>query len=257
MVQFMTSMMLLISILCTAQALRISGRFSLHMKASSGSITPYNIRQVDGETEYLRRTSDFLSKNLYAEKIPEGQRKELRNLEFQDLSVRYGQTMGKKKFPSCLFLAIEDQEIIGCIGCDCQALNRTRKRFKSIKTNGSSSTSPFDDGAEEVACVMANLAVRRNRRGQGIAKQLIEAAENSVKGWGYEYLYLLVDSENVPAQNLYKKMGYSLVFKQEDATCVVSGPVSLKTQDCVNWCMRKSLKSSNIFNTFFAAFGKK
>jgi len=220
-----------------------------------------SIQQVGGEPEVLRRAADFLSRNMYTEAIPEGQRRELRNLEFQDLQARYGQLVGRRPFPSSLLLSLQDQEIVGCVGCDCQVLSVGKKRFWAVKPDKSNLPFPGDDGsAEEMACVMSNLAVRRNRRGQGIAKTLVVAAEQNAREWGFDYMYLLVDSENVPAQKLYKKMGYSLFFKQEDATCVASGPVGLKTQDCVNLCMRKKIRGdafTNAISSLFSAFGGK
>jgi hypothetical protein len=37
--------------------------------------------------------------------------------------------------------------------------------------------------------------------------------------------------------------GYKPIFRDEDATCVAYGTYSLKTQDCVNVCMKKDLKA--------------
>lgn len=205
------------------------------------SSLPFDVEVVNGEPEVLRRTADFLSRAMYETQMPEGQRKELRRLEFQDLQQRYGATVGRRKYPSVLLLSLQDQDIVGCVGLDCQVLNNEKKRFTAIKQDRPNSLYPFleANGVEEIVCVMANLAVRRSSRGRGVAKKLILSAENNARESGFEYVYLLVDSENLPAQKLYKKMGYSMVFRQEDATCVVSGPIGLKTQECVNLCMRK------------------
>jgi hypothetical protein len=83
-------------------------------------------------------------------------------------------------------------------------------------------------------------------------------------------IYLLVDSRNTPAQSLYKKQGYKLEFVDEAATCVVSGPYNLRTEDCVNYCFKKTLSGarvaggsnsgggSNPFGSLFGSlFGKK
>ena len=233
------------------------------LRMSGGPDAELRIKQSNGEPEVLRRAADFLSRSMYPEQIPEGQRKELRNLEFQDLQNRYGQVVGRRLFPSSLILTLEDQDIVGCVGCDVQVLSLEKKRFAPIKQD--KSNLPFAAANEETAFVMANLAVRRNRRGRGIAKNLIAAAEQNARDWGFSQVHLLVDSENLPAQKLYRKLGYSLLFKQEDATCVASGPVGLKTQDCVNLCMRKSVKKNssgglpfaNALSDFFSAFGGK
>lgn len=235
-------LLLLFLVVCSVSAFQQSAALRLRWQALGASAAV----NVDGNNEVLRRTSDFLSKNLYEERIPEGQRRELRNLEFQDLQGRYGPTMGRRRYPSCLLLVFEDQDIIGSVGCDVQLLDLERKRFKTIKSPGSAA---FDQGEGAMeAPVMANLAVRRNRRGQGIAKELVQAAEEAVAGWGasapgvqgtYEYLYLLVDKENVPAQRLYRKMGYKVVYEAPGTCVVAGGTVGLRTEDCVNICMRK------------------
>ena len=83
--------------------------------------------------------------------------------------------------------------------------------------------------------VLANLAVRTDRRKRGIAKQLMAAAEAFVKDEAAAAglppaIHLLVDSANAPAQALYKKLGYKTLFVDEAATCVVAGEYNLKTE---------------------------
>lgn len=135
------------------------------------------IAKVDPEKEYLRRIADFLTRNLYADEMPLGQRKQLRELEFQDLDKRYGQRMGRRKFPSAMVLAVEDQDIVGTSGIDCQVLNLAQKRFREIKPGGTDALYPFlnEEGQEEVVSVVANVAVRRNMRGRGIARKMLGA----------------------------------------------------------------------------------
>jgi hypothetical protein len=42
-----------------------------------------------------------------------GQAKELTRLELNDLRDRYGPLVGKRKYPSMLLVAVEDEEFIG------------------------------------------------------------------------------------------------------------------------------------------------
>lgn len=70
--------------------------------------------------------------------------------------------------------------------------------------------SKSDDSFEEnqkYAVVLANLVVRADRRKQGLAKILMKACEDTVISWGYNEIYLQVDSRNVAAQKLYKNLG--------------------------------------------------
>eukprot|EP00472_Partenskyella_glossopodia_P006771 CAMPEP_0197540338 /NCGR_PEP_ID=MMETSP1318-20131121/65467_1 /TAXON_ID=552666 /ORGANISM="Partenskyella glossopodia, Strain RCC365" /LENGTH=413 /DNA_ID=CAMNT_0043099287 /DNA_START=59 /DNA_END=1297 /DNA_ORIENTATION=+ len=57
----------------------------------------------------------------------------------------------------------------------------------------------------------STLAVSKDCRRQGIAKQLMNASEKLAARWGQEYLYLHVLKPNIDAQLLYFKCGYELV----------------------------------------------
>jgi ribosomal protein S18 acetylase RimI-like enzyme len=53
-----------------------------------------------------------------------------------------------------------------------------------------------------------NLAVHPQWRQRGVAKQLLVAAEQTVKQWGFSRLYIHVLEDNQPARNLYDRLGY-------------------------------------------------
>jgi GNAT superfamily N-acetyltransferase len=190
----------------------------------------------------IRHTAEFLTYAMY-DNIPRGQRRELLELESKDLRNRYEEKVGGGRLPSALILAKEDQEIVGCVGLDCQVKNKKKDRFRDFN-NGDSLVDFLDrSNSEEICVVLANLAVRRDRRGRGLARNLLAFAEEQTKAWGYSDLYLLVDSENTPAQKLYRSSGFKEIFRDPTATCVVYGNNALKTEECINVCFRKSLKS--------------
>jgi len=204
--------------------------------ASSSTLT---IRQA--EPKELPRCALLLAQAMYAPQT-RGQTNELTRLELKDLEARYGETMGRRKYPACLLVAEEDQEFVGTVGLDCQYLSLQDKKLKPFKPQRADA----DKGDNEIAIVLANLVVRPDRRKKGIAKKLMTAAEAYVReeaaAAGLQpAIHLLVDSENAPAQALYKKLGYKLLFTDEFATCVVAGEYNLKTQDCVNYCFKKTL----------------
>ena len=110
--------------------------------------------------------------------------------------------------------------------------------------------------------MLANLAVRKDRRGRGLARNLLAFAEEQTLAWGYQDLYLLVNSMNAPAQALYKSSDFKEMFRNEYATCVVFSNNSLKTEGCTNVCYRKKLQANSDYerglNNFFNdLFGKK
>lgn len=55
-----------------------------------------------------------------------------------------------------------------------------------------------------------NLAVHPQWRRKGVAKQLLLAAEQTVKQWGFSRLYMHVLEDNQPARSLYHDIGYHL-----------------------------------------------
>ena len=66
----------------------------------------------------------------------------------------------------------------------------------------------LDCGGPVAQCLMSGLIVRPRWRRQGIARQLVEAAEEQTRSWGYSELLLNVQHSNTPARSLYYSMGY-------------------------------------------------
>ena len=226
---------------------RNSRRFALSMlfgrKSPPSAVASEIVIGSAEERMDIRRAADFLTTAMYDE-MPRNQRKELFELEVKDLTNRYGETVGGR-LPSTLILAKEDSEILGSVGLDCQVRHKELNRFRDLSKT-ESLVDFLDRGSrEEINVVLANLAVRRDRRGQGLARNLLSFAEEQTKLWGYDYLYLLVDSTNEPAQRLYKSAGYKVLFQDNSATCVVSGKTQLQTINCVNVCYSKRVISGN------------
>ena len=61
------------------------------------------------------------------------------------------------------------------VGLDCQYFDRETQKFRQIKANKAV------DPNREIIAVLSNLAVRRDRRKQKIAKKLMIACENYIK----------------------------------------------------------------------------
>ena len=211
----------------------------------------------------INNVAKFLSVSMYADNpIPLAQQKELYRLEFQDLKSRYSSLSAVRGYYSSLLLAEIEGEIVGAVGLDCQILNRDLNKFSKLTVN---SLAYLDSESEEIVIVLANLAVRSDQRRRGIGKLLLQNCETYAKSYistsnqepiDNKSIYLTVDSENQKAIKLYKQNGYKVVFEDENATCVVSGEFSLKTKDCINLCLKKSVGSNNgnILQSIFRIF---
>ena len=58
---------------------------------------------------------------------------------------------------------------------------------------------------------ISNLAVSRNFRRQGVARDLLLDCERLTQAWGYTELYLHVMGNNERGRKLYEKLGYDVV----------------------------------------------
>jgi ribosomal protein S18 acetylase RimI-like enzyme len=63
---------------------------------------------------------------------------------------------------------------------------------------------------------IGNLIVSPPSRRKRIAEKLIRIALKVTEKWGYEYLWLAVDIDNIKALNLYLKMGFEIVLDERD-----------------------------------------
>jgi ribosomal protein S18 acetylase RimI-like enzyme len=102
--------------------------------------------------------------------------------------------------------------------------------------------------------VMSNLAVAKSYRRRGLAERLVQSAEKIVRDSDWNYngaddddddrccLYLYVEQKNIPAVRLYRKLGYTVVWKNNQAESVVpTATGSLQTTKTTVLCMKKQL----------------
>lgn len=59
------------------------------------------------ENKDFQKIASFLAENMYSGSIPIGQRKELARLEFNDLSDKYSELMGRRQLPAVLLVGEE------------------------------------------------------------------------------------------------------------------------------------------------------
>jgi hypothetical protein len=68
------------------------------------------------------------------------------------------------------------------VGLDCQVINRQSKKFSTFKPISVSKKDKDDEivDTREIVYILANLAVRRDKRKAGIAKALMRATDSFV-----------------------------------------------------------------------------
>lgn len=158
-----------------------------------------------------------------------------------DLQEKFGQTVGKRLFNSCVFGALDPNsksllgvatvkdsllisgEILEPEKAEAMVKNavaslgpKQRKLYKdaSISTIAAQLLPP----PTKAVCVLSNLAVSVEARRRGVAKTLCQEAENLASEWGYKEIHLLVEKENHAARALYEgRLGYTLVSEDESS----------------------------------------
>jgi ribosomal protein S18 acetylase RimI-like enzyme len=63
---------------------------------------------------------------------------------------------------------------------------------------------------------LANLAVAPTMRRQGVAEALLATCEREAQAWGRSHIDLHVMADNLPARQLYLKVGYQIQHRESD-----------------------------------------
>jgi ribosomal protein S18 acetylase RimI-like enzyme len=156
-----------------------------------------------------------------------------------DLQEKHGERMGKRLLNSCVFGALdtESKEMVGVATLKATLLVSENvlegERAEVIAKNAVAALGPkqrreYKDASigviasellspdSKAIVVLSNLAVSLSARGKGIAGQICNETELLAKSWGYNEIWLLVESENEAARKLYEKIGYDVAYKKED-----------------------------------------
>lgn len=198
------------------------------------------IEPIFGQDEELVKIGRFFTDAFWAsklggtQKLEEEQREALSKQNIEEFRQRFGnKTIRYSEMIKC-----QDEntgEIVGCVGLEVS--------YVSLK-NGFRTNRPVP--------FMSHLAIGKEYRRKGIAKDLIIAAETMVhKQWGAKDCYLFVEEKNLPALALYRNAGYKTVAKDEtETTKIPTSNGRMKIEDAVLLCMKKSFRNS-FWETFF------
>ena len=90
---------------------------------------------------------------------------------------------------------------------------------------------------------IANLAIERKYRGQGLGTKLVEACIEQSKAWGFDYICLFVDDDNHSARELYRRLGFRELFLDRTEKKYVMKSLWLKLVPASKYLMIKSIAS--------------
>jgi len=219
---------------------------------SSTALNPSEIQvdSIEDETS-IKQAANFMVESFWLQSpqqlttndtpINDALKQSLTNLQFQDLSDKYGERMGKRVLESCLLTAKDNGDIMGIIGLEVCLLNKETKKILSAeisenmlkqavaslgpKQRRQYKNSPASELATELlppelelVCCLSNLSTSPNARRSGLGFKLCKEVEDVAQTFGFESLYLKVEKENVAARGLYEnKLGYIEKFSDGDA----------------------------------------
>lgn len=141
---------------------------------------------------------------------------------------------------STLFVAKDFGKIVGCISVSC-------KPYSTLGSDGepydprNPNARPKRDKAALVP-IIANLAVGKQSRRRGIGEKLIKKCEALSKTRGYEEIVLAVESSNSAAEKLYKKCGFSVLWRQMKADKISVTESRIISSKTLNTAMVKKIR---------------
>lgn len=148
----------------------------------------------------------FLAGNFYGKTLNWAQTAFMSGLCGEELRKLFdGENIGV----NALILTKDGNDIVGCAMLKGLTI---RSLIREFAISEERSALLEHDNDEDVVAVVSNLAVRKDKRGQGLGRELLRSVEESAEALGYHEICLMVESSNLPALQLYKSNGYTSLF---------------------------------------------
>eukprot|EP00636_Phaeomonas_parva_P006680 CAMPEP_0118863790 /NCGR_PEP_ID=MMETSP1163-20130328/8537_1 /TAXON_ID=124430 /ORGANISM="Phaeomonas parva, Strain CCMP2877" /LENGTH=252 /DNA_ID=CAMNT_0006797825 /DNA_START=206 /DNA_END=964 /DNA_ORIENTATION=- len=220
-------------------ALQLASALRRPVRMAARPVSVQQVRALDDDI-----TSAFVQ-GFWGEGLTEGQLKQLNRDVLSDLTNRYVSRDGDDGRSTLLMLRKGGQPVafagVEVVPSLRQYLGLSRYEYDEIVGGllGEAPGTLFTDPPREAA-VLSNLVVLPTQRRRGHANHLMRCAEQVVRKWGKEDVYLSVDAANDKALKLYGSRGYKEIcgrmgnaLKATDTTVITSKVSEL--------CLRKTL----------------
>lgn len=249
-----------IAFLLTIQllAVRVASAFVPSIYGIGSVLFPVRSSVITGISESvnkrqdLQEASDFFVDAFWTAKVGGGartlstsQRRQLEQSQTAEFTKRYGSGSKLRQRTAELLVLrkvnnnSDDDDATKIIACAGVEVDRIPNG--ALKALSGSSTTTY-------APLMSNLAVSRQYRRRGLAEQMVGAVETMVRNeWGYTECYLYVEERNRAAVQLYEKLGYRKLWRDDSArTLLPTASGDLHEAGTVILCMKKNL-ADNFF----------
>jgi len=206
-----------------------------------------SVQKSNGDKEKLKESAKFFTDAFWSSKsgktktLSDSQRSGIERLQILEFRRRYtksfyGDSKSELIISNVKKLSSGESEVIGCAGVEIDLIPE--------KNPG--------DSTKITAPLMSNLAVSKKYRRVGIAEDLVKSVENVVRNeWGFIECYLYVEKRNTPAVNLYRKLGYRVIWENKKANTLLPTDFgNLVEAKTVILCMKKNFRN-NFFRRFF------
>jgi GNAT superfamily N-acetyltransferase len=133
-------------------------------------------------------------------------------MQYEEMMNRYISRQQQLNTQTELFnvLQLQTKEIIGVSELFPQELDY--ELLHSLRPDMFSNLQSSTTSGTVYIPKIANLAIQRDYRRQGLATRLVELSIERSLLWGHSHICLFVDDDNLQARQMYKRLGFSEIY---------------------------------------------